>query len=85
MKNRVRGLHRELGVQVQYSAIRARDHDRAAPCGVAYGHNGDVPGYRNVVWATADGRRVVAVMVNESAQLSWSTVRRAAETAFCSG
>jgi hypothetical protein len=82
----VRGVHRDLGVQVEYSAPYGLgitiEH---TPCGVAYGRKGDVPGYRNVFWATADGRRVVAVMVNESTQLSWSTVRRAAETAFCSG
>jgi D-alanyl-D-alanine carboxypeptidase len=56
------------------------------PCGVAYGHVGDMPGYRNVVWASADGRRVAAVMVNVAGgRLSWDAIRRAAATAFCSG
>src|SRR6476659_9959228 len=33
-------------------------------CGKVLGHDGDYPGYRNVVWATADGRRVSIVMIN---------------------
>jgi D-alanyl-D-alanine carboxypeptidase len=34
------------------------------PCGVAYGHGGDIPGWHDEVLATADGRRVAVVMVN---------------------
>jgi D-alanyl-D-alanine carboxypeptidase len=87
MKTRVKGVHRKLGVQVAYSAPYglgiAIEH---TACGMAYGHDGDVPGYRNVVWATPDGRRVATVMVNiQSARLPWSTIRKAAQTAFCSG
>jgi D-alanyl-D-alanine carboxypeptidase len=55
-------------------------------CGEAFGHDGDVPGYRNVVWSSADGRRVVSLMVNvDSARVPWSELEAAAETAFCSG
>jgi D-alanyl-D-alanine carboxypeptidase len=86
MKTRVKGVHRRLGVQVAYAAPYglgiAIEH---TPCGTAYGHDGEVPGYRNIVWAAADGRRVATVMVNiQSARLPWSTIRRAAQTAFCS-
>jgi D-alanyl-D-alanine carboxypeptidase len=34
------------------------------PCGVAYGHGGDIPGWHDEVLATANGRRVAVVMVN---------------------
>src|SRR5262245_21439603 len=55
---------------------------RHMPCGVAYGHEGDMPGYRNAVWASADGRRVAAVMVNvESRRLTWDAIRLAATAA----
>lgn len=55
-------------------------------CGTAYGHSGDMPGYRNVVLASADGRRVATLMVNvASARLSWDAIQAAATTAFCSG
>ena len=53
-------------------------------CGPAYGHLGDVPGYRNEVLATPDGQRVVEVMVNvDDSFLSFGNVESAAETAFC--
>ncbi|HEX3291830.1 MAG TPA: serine hydrolase domain-containing protein [Gaiella sp.] len=58
---------------------------RHTPCGTAYGHEGDVPGYRNAVWASSDGHRVAAVMVNvESRHLTWNTIREAVTAAFCS-
>lgn len=54
------------------------------PCGTAYGHAGDMPGYRNIVLASGDGARVVAVMVNvASARLRWAAIQNAATTAFC--
>jgi D-alanyl-D-alanine carboxypeptidase len=55
-------------------------------CGRAFGHDGDFPGYRNVVWAKADGRRVAVVMVNiDDTKVPWSRLQAAAETALCSG
>jgi D-alanyl-D-alanine carboxypeptidase len=54
-------------------------------CGKAFGHDGDIPGYRNVVWATGDGRRAAAVMVNiDTTRVSWSELRAAATDALCS-
>jgi D-alanyl-D-alanine carboxypeptidase len=55
-------------------------------CGRAFGHDGDVPGYRNVVWATANGRRAAAIMVNvDDTLVPWSKLQAAAKTALCSG
>lgn len=55
-------------------------------CGRAFGHDGDFPGYRNIVWATANGRRVAVVMVNiDTTHVPWSTLRAAALTALCVG
>lgn len=55
-------------------------------CGTAYGHSGDMPGYRNLVWAAADGDRVAAVMVNVvNRGPSWGAIRRAAMDALCAG
>lgn len=54
------------------------------PCGTAYGHGGDMPGYRNIVLASGDGGRVAAVMVNvTSEKLRWDAIQDAAMTAFC--
>lgn len=36
------------------------------PCGVAYGHGGDIPGWHDEVLATANGSRVAVVMVNNA-------------------
>jgi D-alanyl-D-alanine carboxypeptidase len=55
-------------------------------CGKAYGHNGDFPGWRNVVLASGNGRRVAVAMVNvDDSHLSFSDLYDAAETALCSG
>jgi D-alanyl-D-alanine carboxypeptidase len=55
-------------------------------CGKAYGHDGDFPGWRNVVYASANGRRVAVVMVNvDESRVSYGELSLAAETAFCSG
>jgi CubicO group peptidase (beta-lactamase class C family) len=54
------------------------------PCGRAYGHDGDVPGYRNVVWATGDGSRVATVMVNvDATHIAAAQLRDAATEALC--
>jgi D-alanyl-D-alanine carboxypeptidase len=55
-------------------------------CGRAFGHDGDFPGYRNVVWATANGRRIAVVMINTNeGRLAFSKLQTAAGTALCSG
>jgi D-alanyl-D-alanine carboxypeptidase len=55
-------------------------------CGIAYGHEGDFPGYRNAVWATPNGRRVADVMINiDPTHVSWTSLEAAAQTALCSG
>jgi len=55
-------------------------------CGRAFGHDGDFPGWRNVVWATATGRRVAVVMVNvDESHVPWSRLQAATRTALCSG
>lgn len=87
MKSKVRGTRIVLGIPVEFSAPYGLGLavERLA-CGAAYGHDGDLPGYRNLVWASEDGRRVAAVMVNVSAaRPSWATIRAAADRAFCSG
>jgi D-alanyl-D-alanine carboxypeptidase len=54
------------------------------PCGVAYGHGGDIPGWHGEVLATADGRRIAVVMVNyDPARLEGRFA--AAPAALCSG
>ncbi len=56
------------------------------PCGEAFGHSGDFPGYRTVVRATADGRRAAAVMVNiDTTHVTWKSLQAAATAALCSG
>jgi D-alanyl-D-alanine carboxypeptidase len=55
-------------------------------CGKAFGHDGDMPGYRTIVWATANGRRVAAIMVNiETTHVSRNRLQAATKTALCSG
>lgn len=55
-------------------------------CGTAFGHEGDVPGYRTVVWAMPNGRRAAAVMLNvDTTRVSWDALDSAARTALCSG
>jgi D-alanyl-D-alanine carboxypeptidase len=56
------------------------------PCGPAYGHDGDLPGYRTMVWSTENGRRAACVMVNvDTTHVSWGELDSAARTALCSG
>jgi D-alanyl-D-alanine carboxypeptidase len=55
-------------------------------CGPAFGHEGDFPGYRSIVYGRPDGRRVALVMVNiDATHDSWSELRTAAARVFCSG
>ena len=53
-------------------------------CGLAYGHVGDFIGYRNVVYAKANGKRVVDVMVNvDTTYVSWGELEGEAQVALC--
>jgi len=53
-------------------------------CGIAYGHVGDFTAYRNVVYAKANGKRVVDVMVNvDATDVSWSELEEKAQVALC--
>jgi D-alanyl-D-alanine carboxypeptidase len=55
-------------------------------CGPAFGHEGDFPGYRSIVYGRPDGRRVAVVLVNvDATHDSWSELRTAAARVFCSG
>jgi len=55
-------------------------------CGRVYGHEGDLLGYRTVVYASPDGTRVAIVMVNvDRTYVSQSELEQAAETVFCRG
>jgi D-alanyl-D-alanine carboxypeptidase len=53
-------------------------------CGIAYGHDGDFVGYRNVVLAKANGKRVVDIMVNvDATDVRWGDLEGAAQVALC--
>jgi D-alanyl-D-alanine carboxypeptidase len=63
-----------LGLRISHTA-----------CGTVFGHDGDIPGYRNVVWATANGRRAASVMVNvDTTHVPWGRLDSAAVRALCS-
>jgi D-alanyl-D-alanine carboxypeptidase len=56
------------------------------PCGPAFGHEGDLLGYRSFVYARPNGTRVALVMVNvDNTYVSHSELEAAAETTLCSG
>jgi D-alanyl-D-alanine carboxypeptidase len=74
MKTEVASHNYGLGLRITQTA-----------CGRAFGHDGDVPGYRNIVWATTDGKRVASVMVNiDATRVPWSELESAVRTALCS-
>jgi D-alanyl-D-alanine carboxypeptidase len=53
-------------------------------CGRAYGHDGLGVGYRTVVYAWPDGRRVAVAMVNiDETYVSQSELEATAEEALC--
>jgi D-alanyl-D-alanine carboxypeptidase len=59
---------------------------RSTRCGRAYGHNGDIPGWRNEVLTTANGKRQAVVMVNiDDSRVSWTRIGAFTETALCRG
>jgi D-alanyl-D-alanine carboxypeptidase len=56
------------------------------PCGRAFGHNGDVPGYRTSVLARPNGSRVAVVMVNvDETHVPWPELEQAASDTYCYG
>lgn len=53
-------------------------------CGPAFGHSGDGPGYRSVVYARPNGRRIAVVMVNiDATRVPWPELEAAADRALC--
>ena len=56
------------------------------PCGEPWGHNGKVPGYFAQAYASEDGRRRVAVLVNRQplSERQYDAVNRAVVEAYCS-
>ena len=78
-------LLREVKTPVNGYDYGLGGYSRPTRCGTAWGHNGDIPGRRNVVFATAEGRRVVQVMVNIDGKVEWQRIDDAAEDVFCSG
>ena len=76
MKTAVRGSGGGYGLGVKLAFTR---------CGRAIGHDGSIVGYHNIVWATLDGRRAAAVMVNIEGRVSWNRLREAAYAALCTG
>jgi D-alanyl-D-alanine carboxypeptidase len=64
-----------LGLRTTYTA-----------CGTAFGHEGDIAGYRTAVWAKPNGRRVAVAMVNvDETYVPWPRLEAAATTALCAG
>jgi D-alanyl-D-alanine carboxypeptidase len=64
-----------LGISQTYTA-----------CGRAWGHDGDFTAWRNVVMATANGKREAVVMVNvDSTYVGWTRLATVAERALCRG
>jgi D-alanyl-D-alanine carboxypeptidase len=75
MKADVRGAEYGLGLMISYTR-----------CGTAFGHRGDIPGYRSIVWSTGNGRRTAVVMVNiDDTRVPQGKLESAAVTALCAG
>lgn len=57
----------------------------ALPCGVAYGHNGDFPGWATLALTREDGSRQIALAINTSFTPALSTrIEAIAKAALCS-
>jgi D-alanyl-D-alanine carboxypeptidase len=55
-------------------------------CGLAFGHNGSIPGWRNEALTTADGKRQAVVMVNiDESRVDWTRISDFVERALCRG
>jgi D-alanyl-D-alanine carboxypeptidase len=75
MKADVRRAEYGLGLMISYTR-----------CGTAFGHRGDIPGYRSIVWSTGNGRRTAVVMVNiDDTRVPQGKLESAAVTALCAG
>jgi D-alanyl-D-alanine carboxypeptidase len=74
MKTPVAGYDYGLGLTIFHT-----------PCGKAFGHNGDIPGYRTVALSTPNGRRVTVVMVNVDRKVTWPRLLADAQEVFCTG
>ncbi len=74
MKTPVAGHDYALGLAVFHT-----------PCGRAFGHDGDFPGYRTVALSTPNGRRVAVVMVNIDRKISGPRLLADAQEVFCKG
>jgi D-alanyl-D-alanine carboxypeptidase len=59
------------------------------PCGVAWGHDSEIPGYMTAAWNSEDGHRQVVVMVNshffDHHQPTSEAMRNLLATAYCGG
>jgi hypothetical protein len=72
-----------FGVTYKRSEI-PRSVRPSAISGAAFGHAGDGPGYRSVLYARPNGRKVAAVMVNiDATRVPWAELEAAAERALC--
>jgi D-alanyl-D-alanine carboxypeptidase len=79
-------LLKAMKTEVMYADYGLGLRINRTSCGTAFGHDGDLAGWRNIVWATANGRRAAAVMVNiDNTRVPWRRLRVAAESALCSG
>lgn len=57
-----------------------------AKCGRVWGHNGSLPGWRNEVLTTANGKRQAVVMVNvDESRVAWARISAFVERALCNG
>jgi len=75
MKAGVKDAEYGLGLMISYTR-----------CGTAFGHRGDIPGYRTIAWSTANGRRAAAVLVNiDDTRVPQGKLESAAVTALCAG
>jgi D-alanyl-D-alanine carboxypeptidase len=72
MKTPVAGYDYGLGLAVFHT-----------PCGKAFGHNGDIAGYRTVALSTPNGRRVAVVMINIDLKVTWGRLLADAQEVFC--
>ena len=55
------------------------------PCSIVWGHNGDFPGYLTNVFNSRDGRRQLAVLVNDDSlpPLADEALQRLLVRAYC--
>lgn len=78
---------REMQVASELSGVYGLGIETSVEkCGRAYGHAGDFLGWRNIVMATANGKRQAVVMVNvDEGALPWERLTTAVRTTLCRG